>query len=174
MTSRMHGSKRRVAAALALSLLAVGMSACGNAITVHHAGQVGITVDQSGQPVIAVMVCAKATPFVLLAEGRKESDPDTKENVQRGSWQARSGFSGVRMISLVDPSEDWVIRREPGKLQSERLFVVDGGTQEDDDAALIPVSFRLSDLSGLSQDQVRVGEKVEPLTTFGSYRCPQT
>jgi hypothetical protein len=162
----------RTAAVLAsLALFVAGVSACGNAITVVHAGQVGMIVDRSGHPAIAVMTCSTATPLINLAEGRKPSDPDNQQNVQRGSWRARKGFAGVQLLALFEPSENWVTTRVPGTLEPERLFIVDGGTVEDKNASLLPVSFRTPDLARLTPDQVLVDGKVESLSAFGAYRC---
>lgn len=168
---RRHSRARTAAALMPLSLVVVGVSACGNLITVHDAGRVGITVDSAGHPVIAVMTCAKATPVIEMAEGRKPSDPDTKTNVQRGTWQARQEFAGVEMIALDKPGEIWTMKRNPGTLEADRLFVVDGGTTEDDNASLAGVSFRIPDLAQLTPNQVQVDGKVESISTFGSYRC---
>jgi hypothetical protein len=156
---------------LSLSLLAGGLSACGNLITVHDAGHVGITVDAVGSPVIMVMTCTRATPVITLSEGRKPSDPDTKPNVQRGNWRSRTPFTGVSKLALVPPGPTWTATLDPGTLQSDRLFIVDGGTIEDDDASLAPVSFHTQDLAPLTPNQVRVEGKIEPLSTFGAYRC---
>ena len=154
-----------------MGLIVVGLSAGGNLVTVHDAGRVGITVDKTGQPVIVVLTCDTATPLIDLSEGRKPSDPDTKENVHRGNWQARKGFAGVRMLAVAKPSDEWSTTKDPGKLESDRLFIVDGGTAEDKDASLHAVSFTTQDLARLSPTQVRVDEKIEPLSTFGTYRC---
>jgi hypothetical protein len=171
MTSQMRVSRNRCAAALMLGLGMVGLAACGNAITIHDAGQVGITVDHAGRPVIMVMTCAKSTPVIDMAEGRKESDPDSKPNVERGHWRARQAFSGVRNIALKKPEEGWLTTRDPGSLESDRLFIVGGGTVEDKNASLTPVDFRTPDLTRLSPDQVLVNGKVEPISAFGDYRC---
>jgi hypothetical protein len=164
--------RTRTAAAVAcLSLLAAGLSACGNLITVVDAGRVGITVDVAKHPVIAVMTCGRSTPVIGMAEGRKESDPDTKANVERGQWKARRAFTGVTTFPLADPSENWVTVSKPGALETDRLFIVDGGTAEDKNASLGGVSFRVADLARLSPGQVQVEGKVESLSTFGAYQC---
>jgi hypothetical protein len=154
-----------------VALLVGTASACGNAITVVDAGQLGITVDRAGRPVIAVMICATATPVINLAEGRKASDPDNQPNVERGSWQARKNFTGVQQLALAEPGAGWVTARGPGTLEPDRLFVVDGGTVEDDNASLVPVSFRTADLAALSTGRVRVDGKIESLSQFGAYQC---
>jgi hypothetical protein len=65
-----------------------------------------------------------------------------------------------------------MVTKAPGSLETDRLFIVDGGTKEDDDASLIPVSFRASDLAGLSPDRVLVDGRTESLAEFGTYKCP--
>jgi hypothetical protein len=167
----MRCTRSAMAVAL-LGLLAVGASGCGNWITVTYAGQVGITVDRAGHPVVAVMTCSKATPVIDMAEGRKKSDPDNKPNVQRGRWQARSGFSGVEKFALTAAGENWVTKRSPGTLEPGRLFVIDGGTLEDENASMGGVSFRVEDLAQLSPNQVKVHGKVESLSRFSTYKCP--
>jgi hypothetical protein len=156
---------------VSLVLLVAGGSACGIANYPTNAGQVGISVDQAGRPVIAIMTCAQATPMIEMSEGRKPSDPETKQNVLRGRWQARRAFTGVQTFTLGKSTVDWETVRDPGALESDRLFVVDGGTVEDDNASLGGASFRLEDLTRLSPNQVRVADKVESLSTFGAYQC---
>jgi hypothetical protein len=172
MTRRLAAKITTAGTALLLGAFAVGLSACGNAITVHPAGQLGMTVDRAGQPVLAVMTCFRATPAIDLAEGRPEPDPGTQPNVQRGSWQARKGFSGVQRIAFATSGENWTSTKRPGTLEPGKLFVATGGTLEDKDANLAQVSFRAQDLARLTPDQVLVEEgKVEPLSTFSAYTC---
>ena len=168
--SRSDSRPRLVAGLLALAVVA-GTSACGNAITVHHAGRLGITVDQRHRPVVAVISCDRATPVINLAEGRRASDPDTRPNTERGAWKARTGFAGVQQFPLAAPGDGWVTELDPGTLEPDRLFIVYGGTVEDEDASLAQVSFRLQDLTTLSPGQIRTEGKVEPLATFSAYRC---
>jgi|tagenome__1003787_1003787.scaffolds.fasta_scaffold20882362_2 hypothetical protein len=162
---------RTGAAVAGLSLLLAGLSACGNLVTVTHAGLVGITVDAARRPVIAVVTCDRSTPVIDMAEGRKESDPDTKPNVERGQWKARTAFTGVTTFPLADPGENWVTVRSPGALSTDRLFVVEGGTAEDEHASLAGVSFRIADLARLTPGQVQVDGKIESLSAFGAYQC---
>jgi hypothetical protein len=171
-----HQSRRRRAtsaavAVLSTACLAAVLSACGNWITVTDAGQLGITVDAAGQPVVAVVTCSTARPQITLSEGRKKSDPDTKVNVQRGSWEARRAFSGVATLALTAPGENWKPTSSSRPLEPGRLFIVDGGTLEDDNASLGGVSFRTEDLAKLSPDQVQVNGKIKPLSAFGAYQC---
>jgi hypothetical protein len=171
-----HQSRRRRAtgaavAALSTACLAVVLSACGNWITVTDAGQLGITVDAAGQPVVAVVTCSSARPQITLSEGRKKSDPDTKENVQRGSWEARRAFSGFAKLPVTAPGKNWKTTSSSGALEPGPLFVVDGGTVEDDNASLGGVSFRTEDLAELSPDQVQVNGKIKSLSAFGAYQC---
>jgi hypothetical protein len=156
---------------LAAACLAVGLSGCGNWLTVTDAGQLGITVDSAGAPVVAVVTCAEATPVIGMFEGRKKSDPDSKTNVQRGRWVARRAVLGVSTLALAAPGEIWRTTSSPGPLEPGRLFIVDGGTVEDDHAYLGGVSFRARDLATLSPDKVAVNGKIKSLTEFGSYQC---
>ena len=159
------------AAVVWLSLLVAGLSACGNWISVTDAGRVGITVDAARHPVIAVMTCGESTPVIGMAEGRNESDPDTEPNVERGRWRAHKSFAGVQTFPLADPGENWVTVRRPGTLETDKLFVVEAGTVEDEHASLGGVSFRIADLARLSPGQVQVEGNVESLSTFGAYQC---
>jgi hypothetical protein len=104
---------RSARALVPLGLLAAALSACGNLISVTDAGQIGITVDRAGQPVIAVMTCAKATPWIELGEGRKASDPENKVSAERGSWKARNSFAGVEKLALAAPGGNWTTTRSP-------------------------------------------------------------
>jgi hypothetical protein len=158
-------------AVLSATCLAASLSACGNWITVHDAGQIGITVDTAGRPVVAVMTCSKATPVIEMAEGRKKSDPDNKANVSRGSWQARRAFNGVERLALAAPGGNWKTTSSPGRLESDRLFVVDGGTREDSNGSLGGVSFRTADLAALTPDKVQVNGKIKSWNAFGAYQC---
>jgi hypothetical protein len=172
--SRSLLSRRVTGAIVGLFALVLAMSGCGNLITVHDAGQLGITVDDAGRPVIAVMSCAPATPVIDLSQGRTESDPDSRPNVHRGTWRATARFSGVERIALTAASDSgptWTAAGRPGTLEPGRLFVVTGGTAEDKDASLVGVSFRVDDLSRLSPDQIQVDGHVESLASFGAYRC---
>jgi hypothetical protein len=164
----------RVRTVVALSLVLVGVSGCGNLISYpDKVGQVGITVDQAGHPVIAVMTCSKATPVIGMFEGRKPSDPDTKENVKRGSWRARTAFAGVRSLTPTAPDDTWVIASAPGTLEADRVFVIDASIAEKENTTMGGVSFRLSDLDRLSPDQVQVDTGVQSLSTFSAYQCPE-
>ena len=151
--------------------LAVCLSGCGNWISVTYAGQLGLTVDAAGRPVVAVFTCSKARPVINMAEGRKKSDPASKVNVERGTWQARRGFSGVQLLALTAPGQNWTPRSGPGRLQPGTLFIVEGGTVEVKDASLGGVDFRTKDLATLSPDEVQVNGKIESWHAFGSYQC---
>ena len=107
-----------------------------------------------------------------MAEGRKTSDPGSTVNVDRGTWQARRGFSGVAKLSLTAPGENWTPRTGPGRLQPGTLFLVDGGTVEVQGASLGGVNFRTSDLAALSPDEVQVNGKIESWRAFATYKCP--
>jgi hypothetical protein len=156
-----------------MACLVVPLSACGNWISVTDAGQLGITVDAAGQPVVEVMTCSKATPLIDLAEGRKKSDPASKANVERGRWTARRPFSGVAQLALTAPGSDWKTTKSPGALESDRLFIINGGTLEDDNATLVGVSFRTADLAKLTPDRVRVNLTGRTVSqrTFAAYTC---
>jgi hypothetical protein len=151
--------------------LTVVLSACGNAIDITDAGQLGISVDEAGHPVIAVVTCTTSRPVISMFEGRKPTDPDSKPNVARGSWRARRAFSGVAKLSLTAPGQSWKTTSESGVLEPGQLFLVDGGTVEDDSASLGGVDFRPADLARLSPTQVRVNGKVTSWRAFGRYRC---
>lgn len=106
-----------------------------------------------------------------MAEGRKKSDPGSKVNVNRGTWQARRGFSGVEKLALTAPAENWKPRSGPGPLQPGTLFVIDGGTVEVKDASLGGVDFQTKDIARLSPDEVLVNGKVESWRAFGAHKC---
>lgn len=172
-----HGpDRRRRGARGGLATLAAGcllatLTGCGNVIEVHDAGQLGLTVDGVGHPVVAVMLCAKGHPLVGMYEGRKQTDPASKENVERGHWQSRRGFSGVGKLAITDPDTTWRTTQRLAPLESDRLFLVDGGTTEDDNASLGGINFHTSDLATLTPGQVRVNGKITSWSAFAAYRC---
>jgi hypothetical protein len=170
---RQGRATRLATTVLSAACLTLGLSACGNWISPPTVvGQVGLTVDAAGQPVIAVVTCSKQTPMIYMYEGRKKSDPGSKQNVQRGSWKARRGFSGVEKLDLAAPGVNWRTTSPSGSLQSDRLFLVDTGTAEDDHASLGGVDFRLGDLARLTPDQVQVNGKIRSWSAFGAFTCP--
>jgi hypothetical protein len=154
-------------------LLVAGLAGCGNWITVHDAGEMGITVNAAGQPVVAILTCSKSTPVITMSEGRKKSDPGSKVNVSRGHWEARRAFAGVEKLALTAPGEGWKTKSGPGPIESDRLFIVNGGTLEDKNASLGGVNFRTGELAALSPDQVRVNGNIKPLSSFAAYKCRQ-
>ena len=109
----------------AACLSVIGLSGCFNAITVTDAGRMGVTVDAAGRPVVLVMLCEKGRANVQLAEGRKESDPASQENVERGAWTTVRTFRGVEELSLARPGGLWDPRSGPGALDPDVLFVED-------------------------------------------------
>jgi hypothetical protein len=169
---RRHGRKTSATlAVLSAACLTVGLSGCGNWITVNNAGHMGLTVDATGRPVVAVMTCSKATPMVSMDEGRKKSDAETAENVSRGSWQARHAYAGVEKLALTAPGALWKTTSNSGPLEHGTLFVVDGGTLEDDNASLGGVMFHVEDLGTLSPDVVEVDGKITSWRSFAAYKC---
>jgi hypothetical protein len=156
-----------------MACLVVPLSACGNWISVTDAGQLGLTVDAAGQPVLEVMTCSTATPLIDMAEGRKKSDSASTVNVERGRWTARRPFAGVRQFTLAAPGADWKTTKSPGTLEADRLFIIDGGTVEDDNADLVGVSFHTADLAKLTPGRVRVNlsGKTVSQRTFAAYKC---
>lgn len=165
-----RGAPTKAMATIAACLM-VSLSACGNAIDITDAGQLGISVDDAGNPVIAVVTCATSRPVISMSEGRKPTDPETKPNVARGSWRARHGFAGVAKLALTAPGRNWKTTSSSGALEAGQLFIVDGGTLEDDSASLGAVNFRTADLARLSPSEVRVNGKITSWRAFGRYRC---
>jgi hypothetical protein len=161
----------RSATALSAASLALALSGCGNWISVTDAGQMGLTVDSAGRPVVAVMTCDTATPVIEMSEGRKPSDPDNAVNVPHGSWRARHAYAGVQKLALEAPGPAWRTTSRSGGLEPGTLFVVDGATVEDDNASLGGVSFHVRDLARLSPDAVQVNGRSTSWRAFGSYHC---
>jgi hypothetical protein len=155
----------------AAATLAIGLSACGNWVTVTDAGQLGISVDPAGQPVVAVMTCSNARPVIGLFESRKKTDPDSKPNTRRGNWEARRPFAGVRKLAILAPGPTWKAASSLRSLERGKLFVLDGGTVEDSNASLGGASFRVDDLSALSPGDVLVNGKTQSWSDFGRYKC---
>jgi hypothetical protein len=150
----------------------VGLSACGNAIPdVTDSGQMGLTVDATGQPVIAVFTCTKTTAAVDMFEGRKQSDPEDKVSVDRGSWVARRAFAGVQKLAITAPGEDWKTDSGPGVLESGTQFVLEGRTTEVEYSSLGGVDFRTRDLAKLSPERVEVNGEQMTWTAFAAYKC---
>ena len=150
----------------------VGLSACGNVLPdVTDSGQMGLTVDATGEPVIAVFTCSKATVAVDMFEGRKQNDPATKESVGRGSWQARRAFAGVQKLAIMAPGASWKTNSGPGQLESTTHFYLEGRTTEVEYSTLGGTGFRTRDLPKLSPDRVEVNGKPMSWSAFAAYKC---
>ena len=106
-----------------------------------------------------------------MYEGRKRSEPESTENVPRGSWQARKAFSGVEKLSIMAPGKHWKSTSSSGPLEADRLFVVEGFSVDDELASVGVSSFRTRDLAALTTDEVRVHGKIMSWSTFGAYQC---
>jgi hypothetical protein len=169
--SRRHRAARGVRAALATGCLLAALTGCGNWVEVHDAGQLGLTVDAAGHPVVAVLLCGTGHPLVDMYEGRKPTDPASKENVERGHWQSRRGFSGVGKLAITAPDTTWKTTHRLAPLEPDRLFLVDGGTTEDDNASLGGINFHTSDLATLTPDVVRVNGRITSWSAFAAYKC---
>jgi hypothetical protein len=169
--TRLARSPRAALTAAAACVAVVGLTGCFNAITVTDAGRVGVTVDAAGKPVLLVMLCDKGTANVQLAEGRKESDPATKQNVERGAWTAVREFRGVRELSLSRPGALWTPANGAGNLDPEGLLIAEGGTEEDDTASLVPVDFRPANLVRLAPGKVLTSDGTVSRARFGRYTC---
>lgn len=168
---RAHLHRRQALTAAVGCLGVVGLTGCFNAIDVTDAGRMGVTVDATGKPVLMVMLCDKGTANVQLAEGRKESDPATKTNVERGAWTAMRTFQGVQELSLSRPAGLWTPRTGPDALDPGVFLIAEGGTEEDDGASLVPVDFRPTDLARLEAGQVLTDAKTLSVADFGDYTC---
>jgi hypothetical protein len=161
-----------LARAVVSAACVVGLSACGNVIPdVTDSGQMGLTVDATGQPVIAVFTCTKTTVAIDMYEGRKAADPETKESVQRGNWQARRAFAGVQKLAILAPGDSWKTISGPGRLESTTHFYLEGGTTEVEYSSLGGTDFRTRDLAKLSPDRVEVNGRPMSWSTFAHYKC---
>ena len=150
----------------------VALSGCGNVIPdVTDSGQLGLTVDATGQPVIAVFTCSKTTVAIDMYEGRKASDPDTKQSVERGSWQARRAFAGVQKLAILAPGDSWKTNSGPGRLEPTIHFYLEGSTTEVEYSSLGGTGFRTRDLAKLSPDRVEVNGKPMSWSAFAAYKC---
>jgi hypothetical protein len=164
--------RRACLAAVVSAACILGLSACGNAVPdVTDAGQIGLTVDAVGQPVVAVVTCAKTTAAIDMFEGRKKSDPDDKVSVERGSWVARRAFAGVQKLTIAAPEAGWKAKNSPGTLEPGTLFVLEGRTTEVEYSSLGGASFHTRDLAKLSPDQVEVRGKPMSWSAFAAYKC---
>ena len=167
--SAWHSSR---APAILSAVCIVALSACGNWIPdVTDSGQMGLSVDAAGQPVIAVMTCTKSTVAVDMFEGRKKSDPEDKVSVERGDWTARRPFAGVQKLSITAPGDGWKTKTAPGQLEPDIHFYAEGRTTEVEYSSLKGVGFRTRDLARLSPDRVEVNGKPMSWSTFAAYKC---
>jgi hypothetical protein len=165
-------SSHRTALAVLAAACIVGLSGCGNWIPdVTDSGQMGLTVDAAGQPVIAVMTCLKTTVAVDMFEGRKKSDPEDKVSVDRGHWVARRAFAGVQKLSIVAPDDGWKTKLGPGQLEPDIHFYLEGRTTEIEYSSLGGTGFRIRDLAKLSPDKVEVNGKPMSWSAFAAYKC---
>jgi hypothetical protein len=157
---------------LVTAVCVVGLFACGNVIPdVTDAGQMGLTVDATGRPVVAVFTCSKTTVAVDMFEGRAKNDPGTKPSVRRGDWVALRPFAGVQKLSIMAPAGNWKTNSGPGRLESTTHFYLEGRTTEVEYSSLGGTGFVTRDLTRLSPDRVEVEGRPMPWSTFAAYRC---
>lgn len=171
--ARMRSRSRLAAAAWTFVCLAPLVSACGLMQGFTTVGRLGVSVDEDGEPVVAVMTCSEVRPVItMFDDGDKvATDPESEQHIERGRWVAGAGFAGARRLSISTPDQTWDVTRSPGALEPGRLFALEGFDVEDEFASVGGASFRIEDLAALTPDLVQVNGSVVSWSTFGAYRC---
>ncbi|WGW11932.1 hypothetical protein LWF01_17880 [Saxibacter everestensis] len=139
---------------LAVAGLMLLTSGCGNWVTDEFGGYLGVTVDDSGAPVILVRACTPLTPYIELAEGR-DNIPESEENVERGAWEATQPQDGISELTLLRPDRNWKTVSTASNLEPDKLFLVTAGSV-DDNYFLSQAQFRPRELATLDGTSVLV------------------
>lgn len=146
--------------ALGLGVAALALTGCGNWVgDVEHVGRVGLTVDDTGGPVVLVAPCRTGTVQVSIVLGRTPDMAGDEENEKVGTWTARTASDRLSELNLADPGSDW--DGDPaGPPRKEQTWIVNGTFTEDADTEVVMVGpfVEASQLDELTPDHVLVAD----------------
>lgn len=137
-------------------VMALALSACGNAVDVEVTGKAAVTVDEAGNPLMVVQVCSGDIDTLVLARTR-EGLADDEPNKIEGTWTAPDPQSGVVEVSLTSATAGW-----DGPLiepDTSRGYILEG-TSSTADVVASQVTFTAEQLTSLNPDQVISGDGV--------------
>lgn len=143
-----------VAVAAATVLLTAGC-------TVPQVGDVGIGVDDKGNPVGYLQVCQEHIDGTTIYI----DDAHTF-----GSWTASPPVSGFSTWSLKDPSGVWTAEDPLHKLKPRTTYTMDGWTTDNSSSASA-VDFTVEQLAAMKPGQVWTGAEVTTEDQFRQNAC---
>lgn len=149
----MRSTRLSSLAAIAAAVLLAG---CGNSIAdVEKVGNVGVTVDDQGKPVVLVAPCREGRVRVDVSLGRTADMASTEKNQPVGNWTAAAASADPSELHLTDPGSGWegdaVAAPAP-----EAMWVVTARFADDDETVLSGPTFDGKQLKGLSADDVLI------------------
>jgi len=139
--------RRLIPAAIVVALLA----ACGNQVDAEVVGQVGISVDEQGAPVVVVAVCTDFIDTVDISLGR-EGLGEGDSNPEVGTWEAQEHVTDFATLNLANPGEAWKAHA-PLALEPDKHYIV-LAEQAEADVEATQVDFFGKDVAGLAPGKV--------------------
>ncbi|GAA5161270.1 hypothetical protein [Ornithinimicrobium tianjinense] len=132
-------------------------------------GAVGVTVDETGGPVLVVEACEESAARVELSWTR-EGLADDQQNQAIGVYAATAPRAGTSRLALGDPGAEW--DGEPFDLDGDTRGVIAGGSTTAGHT-LRDVVFLESDLAELTPGAVRWAQGVSEQGTVISSTLPE-
>lgn len=154
----------------------VAVAGCGNLVSSKdlggtYLGPIGISVSESGDPLILLMVCNEPVTEVEIVYGGDGPHKKSGENGHVGTWKAESPLDlGLHELNLVKPGAEWVAH-SPESLSSPWSYIVNG--YSDSPKAETDTVFAHSDeIADLTPDTVLVeSDAVQTRSEFESRDC---
>lgn len=148
-----------------VGLASVVLSAC----SVERTGVAGIGVDESGQLIGYIQMCDRHIDGATLYTSNDAKVPSQRVNVYLGEWEARDAVTDFARWRLLDPSEGWTALQTYVAPEGTAEFRLYGWTTDNSSSAS-RVTFRLSDISGLSPGEVLYGQGEKQVSTESDFR----
>ncbi|MCC3762074.1 hypothetical protein K3N28_03185 [Glycomyces sp. TRM65418] len=158
--------------ALAAIMSAFTLSGCSPV----QVGLVGVGVDRSGDPVLAMFSC-EGPAETIRVESAPTTDGDEPVEWTEGLWleNPRPRSDDPASVSLVDPDPRWTVVAPGDGFEEGRTYNVRAWPAPD--ATLGAVEFTLGDLAAIGGGEVRFfdgEERIAPVDEFlevGRDRC---
>lgn len=115
-------------------------------------GQIAISVDKSGNPIVVVAVCEKHIKEIDVVLGR-EGLEDTEPNKVVGTWTATTPITDIGTFNLRRPGRGW-IPKTGVKIQPSKLYIVSARATDEDHAEAIGMAFVGSKIATMRSDSV--------------------